>query len=54
MNIQNKNNSELKDFDATSNPELNCIQVDDEEYAHKQTDWKTDTNSLYKENCAGL
>lgn len=37
LNIQNGNNTNIQDFDATGNPNLLCIQVDDTSYM--QANW---------------
>jgi len=51
LNINNGNNVVLNSFYAGDNPNLNCIQVDDVEYANNQTDWHKDEIAVYSEEC---
>ncbi|MGV6829715.1 MAG: T9SS type A sorting domain-containing protein [Flavobacteriales bacterium] len=51
LNISNNNNEQLTNFLAYENPNLNCIKVDDVEYAINQTQWQIDDGVLYSEDC---
>ncbi len=59
LNIANGNNSNLTNFNATENPNLICIQVDDEDYANIQdcnldppyNGWCKDDSASYSEKC---
>ncbi len=52
LNIQNGNNLNLWYLRLNSNPNLTCVQVDDEVYANSNTDWQKDTTTVYSENCS--
>jgi hypothetical protein len=52
LNVKNGNNSNISgsDFDATNNPDLTCIQVDD--VAYSTTNWTNkDAAASYNTNC---
>lgn len=50
LDIKNGNNINVNTFDATSNPALNCIQVDDSSYS--ATNWvQIDTGVTFNTNC---
>lgn len=49
VNIQNGINSEIRDFNATSNPNLECIQVDDENEIG--INWLKDEATMYNVDC---
>ncbi len=51
LNIQNSNNINFTYFDATNNPSLSCIQVDDAAYMN--TNWVSgkDAGASYSNNC---
>lgn len=58
LNIKNGNNEILNIFDATMNPDLFCIQVDDKTYANSidcngsgQPSWCKDSQSNYQDDC---
>lgn len=55
LNVQNGNNNIVEIFWATNNPNLSCIQVDDEAAANAGTgiyqDWLKDQSASYSENC---
>jgi len=59
LNIQNGNNTNLESFWAFGNPDLVCIQVDDENYANSQecnlnppyNGWCKDDWAEYSEEC---
>ena len=51
LNIQNGNNLNLEVLEINNNPNLSCVQVDDEVYANSNTDWQKDTTTVYSENC---
>jgi hypothetical protein len=38
-------------FDASNNPNLTCIQVDDSVFSINNTNWKKDYTAHYSENC---
>jgi len=51
VNIKNSTNNIITNFDATNNPNLWCIKVDDENYA--TTNWlNIDAHTQFSENCA--
>jgi len=55
LNVANGNNTNISDFffDATNNPSLSCIQVDDSTYS--ATNWTDiDTQYYFSENCGVL
>ena len=52
LNIQNGNNINITTFSATNNPNLNCIQVDDEAYANGVSFWEKDAGAVYSEDCS--
>jgi hypothetical protein len=56
LNVKNGINSEFfnygnKCFDATNNPLLNCIQVDDSSFSANNSLWFKDSTAHYSENC---
>ena len=56
LNVSNGNNLLLFTFDATNNPSLRCIQVDDEEKANSGVhnpykNWKFDRDVILSEDC---
>jgi hypothetical protein len=52
LNIANGNNTMLENFLAYENPDLTCIQVDDEEFANSQLERQKDPWAFYSEDCA--
>lgn len=51
LNLKNLNNDLLADFNATYNPELNCIEVSDLAFCDTYlTDW-IDRGSIFSEDC---
>ncbi|HNP53463.1 MAG TPA: hypothetical protein PKK69_02555, partial [Ferruginibacter sp.] len=54
LNIQNGNNNNLTFFRAVSNPNLSCIQVDDETFANGNSSWEKDASATYSTNCANI
>ncbi len=58
LNIRNGNNSIITDFYATDNPDLTCIQVDNETDANNgvapYNNWHKDATASYSEDCAHL
>ncbi len=52
LNMQNGNNTGLLFFNATNNPSLQCIQVDD--VAYMQTNWNAgkDASASFSEDCS--
>jgi len=51
LNINNGNNINLSSFNATENPSLFCIQVDDVDYANNNPNWEKDDWAEYSEEC---
>ncbi len=55
LNVKNNNNSSIYVFNATGNPNLNCIQVDNQVNAIAATgaysSWLKDATASYAENC---
>ncbi len=52
LNVKNTNNTTLTAFDATNNPNLTCIEVDDAAYS--TTNWTNiDATASFSENCSG-
>lgn len=55
LNVQNGNNDILNLFSVINNPDLFCIQVDDEDAANASTgvygDWEVDSEVVYSESC---
>jgi len=49
LRMNNGNNASLDIFDATGNPDLLCIQIDDP--ANIGTSWLKDNMAVYSENC---
>ncbi len=50
LNVKNGNNSNFDDFNATNNPNLSCIEVDDATYS--TANWKDiDPASSFSEDC---
>jgi Leucine-rich repeat (LRR) protein len=52
LNIQNGNNINLQDFDATGNPDLTCIQVDDVAFMNANFSSYIDTSASFSLMCA--
>ena len=58
LDIKNGNNRNmigevLQDgLDATGNPDLYCIQVDDSMWSSNQEKWKKDAHAVYSEDCS--
>ncbi|QCX01642.1 T9SS type A sorting domain-containing protein [Aggregatimonas sangjinii] len=51
LNLRNGNNSIITGFDASVNPNLSCIQVDDVAFAENNPGWTKDATTIYRENC---
>lgn len=51
LNIQNGNNSNLYVFDATGNPMLSCVQVDDTSFMNLNWQGAIDTTATYNLTC---
>ncbi|GAB5398759.1 MAG: hypothetical protein Aureis2KO_03440 [Aureisphaera sp.] len=51
LNIKNGNNMAISLLNATNNPNLTCIQVDDPVFAAGQGGWNIDATALYSEDC---
>lgn len=54
LNIKNGNSQLITRFDATINPNLTCIQVDDAAYFNTNWATKKDATATYNTNCSGL
>ena len=58
LNIKNGSNVNIFGFDATNNPSLTCIEVDDAVSAisgsGNYSSWSKDTTANYAENCNSL
>lgn len=52
LNIQNGNNTNLNYMNASNNPSLTCIQVDDVTYANSNSNWTKDAGATYNTNCS--
>ncbi|WP_400075735.1 T9SS type A sorting domain-containing protein [Winogradskyella sp. R77965] len=53
LNIKNGNNTNVTLFNATNNPNLTCIEVDDEDYSN--TNWPNkDIGAMYSNDCTNL
>ena len=54
LNIANGSNNILDNFLAYENPNLQCIQVDDINFANNQTQWQIDDIAVFSEDCGFL
>ncbi|MBP6411808.1 MAG: leucine-rich repeat domain-containing protein [Bacteroidia bacterium] len=54
LNMQNGSNNLLSNFDATQNPSLTCIQVDDTNYMNTTWSNAKDASANYSINCGCL
>src|SRR6185295_6407536 len=54
LNVQNGNNTNFVSFDATNNPSLTCIQVDDAAYSNNTPLWTAgkDPGATFSTNCS--
>lgn len=52
LNMQNGNNSNMVTFSANSNPNLNCIQVDDTAYANSNWMADKDSSATFSTDCS--
>src|SRR5690606_23449167 len=51
LNVKNGNNTNITNFFAQNNPNLLCIEVDDEDYS--TTNWANiDSQTSFSENCS--
>jgi Leucine-rich repeat (LRR) protein len=53
LNIKNGNNTNLMDFNATNNPSLTCIQVDDPIYMNTIWSAGKDAGAIFSTCCSG-
>ena len=53
LNVKNKNNNNFTGFNATGNPNLSCIQVDDVSSSILDN-WNKDATAVYSEDCSAL
>ncbi len=51
IDIQNGTNTNITSFDATDNPDLTCIEVDDPAFAGSAPGWSKDANATYSLDC---
>jgi Leucine-rich repeat (LRR) protein len=51
LNVQNGNNNNFTSFNATVNPSLTCIQVDDASYSNTAPNWFKDAAATYSVSC---
>ncbi len=51
LNLKNGQNTKILNFDATTNPNLSCIQVDNTANSNSYTGWKKDVTASYSTNC---
>lgn len=51
LDIKNGNNEILSYLKIIDNPNLSCVQVDDEVYAYNHPYWEKDPNTVYREDC---
>jgi Leucine-rich repeat (LRR) protein len=51
LNLRNGNNSNMN-IDVRNNPDLLCIQVDDEDAANSYSGWQKNSYTVYSENCS--
>ncbi len=51
LNVQNGHNNLISIFDATSNPSLSCIKVDNVANANANANWSKDSSASYSLNC---
>ena len=54
LNIKNGKNTLFTNVLFSDNPELKCIQVDDEDYSNTNWTDKKDTSAVYSTNCSTL
>jgi len=52
LNVQNGHNDLISIFDASSNPSLTCIKVDNVANANANANWIKDTEASYSTTCA--
>ncbi len=55
LNVRNGNNVNFTSFEAINNPDLYCIEVDNETDANNGAgaydDWEKDATATYSEDC---
>jgi trimeric autotransporter adhesin len=51
LNLKNGNNINLASLNASSNPYLRCISVDNPASANANLSWKKDNHAVYQANC---
>ncbi|MFD2561685.1 InlB B-repeat-containing protein [Aquimarina rubra] len=54
LNVANGNNNNMGAFDATNNPNLSCITVDDISYSNANWSGGVDTQTSFSLNCTAL
>ncbi len=54
LNIKNGNNNNVTSFNATKNPNLFCIEVDNTEIAVSAYNWSKDVVATYSEDCGSF
>lgn len=53
LNVQNGHNDQMHTFEATGNPNLECVQVDDAESSNSEWSNKVDTGVVFSTDCSG-
>jgi len=54
LDVKNGTNTNINLFNASNNPNLTCINVDDAAYSQSQTTWTKDAIANYDTNCPPL
>ena len=54
LDARNGNNNNMTTFDATNNPDLSCISVDDSVYSNANWNWGKDSWATYSNDCSAL
>ena len=52
--MKNGNNLNFDGLDATGNPNITCVEVDDAAYSNATSDWNIDPTAVFSEDCAAL
>jgi hypothetical protein len=54
LNLKNNQNNKLGSVMTNFNPDLKCIQVDNQQASIENPNWLKDATSIYQENCSTL
>ena len=54
LDVKNGTNTNINTFNASNNPNLTCINVDDAAYSQSQSSWTKDATASYDTNCPAL